>query len=238
MTTLVSHSLDHDTDLGLDLEPLTDSGNAHDQQLQTRKATKRQRKNVLIVNFLAVLLTLGIFSILLEYTAIADRTRARTAGMHRPSHLTSDGGDENVNNGGATHLYTSVVDVYDEDDEDQENLGEGTPLPSLAYQQNLPLEELLQLNQLYDACMTQNNTLIDGTASSSSSSSFPFSLSESAPAELLLKTLRMCPDVDVFVPTAARGDNEFCQDAAVYTKCTSSYHWIASSLQRSRELTM
>lgn len=91
------------------------------------------------------------------------------------------------------YLYASVVDVYEENEGDADE--ESEEMPSRSHQLNLSLEELLQLNQLYDACMTQNNSLIDGTASSS----FPFSLSEIAPAELLRKTLRTYPDVDVFV---------------------------------------
>lgn len=201
----------------LHAEPKAESDAATAQQ-QKPLRVKRQRKNVLIVNFLAVLVTLAIFSILLEYTAIADRTAHSSSRLHFYSSngdSTNDGNAGNAGNeGGATQLYASLVDVYEESDEDADAEGRvSTPLPSVAYQPNLPLDELHQLNSLFEKCMTQQDTVI-GWASAS------FTLRENDPPELLLEKLSACPDVDVFVPNAIRGDNEYCQDAAVYTKCT------------------
>uniref|UniRef100_K3WT97 Glycosyl transferase family 1 domain-containing protein n=1 Tax=Globisporangium ultimum (strain ATCC 200006 / CBS 805.95 / DAOM BR144) TaxID=431595 RepID=K3WT97_GLOUD len=201
--------------LGRENEDCDEAGTA------SQKLLRAKRKNVLIVNVLAVLVTLGIFSILLEYTAIADRTARKTPRFQY--HQLYKGGEENLHaeaagNDGATQLYASLVDVYDESEEDDENDNNETPAVdagTLNQQANLALGELYQLNTLYDACMTdEKDAVIDWSSS-------PVLREHDAP-ELLLNALRKCPDVDVFVPATIRGDHEYCQDAAVYTKFLQS----------------
>ncbi|KAF1328453.1 hypothetical protein FI667_g6864, partial [Globisporangium splendens] len=128
----------------------------------------------------------------MDYTAIADRTaRKKPRFQHRQLYQSVE---ENPNaaagNGSVTQLCASLIEVYGESEDDDENENENEASPAdvcMSFKQNLPLDELHQLDRFCNACM---------------------------PNEEDLTGRRRCQrnenraHVDVFVPAAICGDHE------------------------------
>lgn len=102
--------------------------------------------------------------------------------------------------------------------------------------EDVPTEELYQLSLLHEACMKHRDEVLTWqfgapAVASGNASTEQFNetrneatlISKDDPE--LLEKLRVCPDVDLFLPADVR-NNGYCEDASVYTKCASVCSWL------------
>lgn len=87
---------------------------------------------------------------------------------------------------------------------------------------DVPVADQLHLSLLHSACLTHKESVIPwrvgapGERQEDVAANDAVRLDPSDPQ--LLETLRICHDVDVYIPGSLRGHG-YCEDAAAYTKC-------------------
>ena len=82
--------------------------------------------------------------------------------------------------------------------------------------------DILHAAALYRGCLQHKNSVISwkfGRTEQNEVQNLLHVVNKTDPR--LLEKLKQCPDVDVFIPEGVR-NHGYCEDAAAYTKCTSS----------------
>jgi hypothetical protein len=110
----------------------------------------------------------------------------------------------------------------------EESEGVANDLPKWAEsdaQDEVPAADRLHLSLLHEACVTHKDAVIPwqfgspvgGHQGPNATADNAFELMNRNDSNLLQK-LRICPDVDIFLPVGLRG-NGYCEDAVAYAKC-------------------
>lgn len=160
------------------------------------------RRSLFLV--LGVLVALVVWSIGAEYSVL---TTAKS------SFLSLIRAASGVDDSGANALQVYPPEVFATD-----------------WSKKIPYAELLHVTTLHTACVKHKDAIIpwdfgieaatpDGRSNSQANAP-PERVIVNEHDDNVLETLRQCPDVDVFIPGGIRSYG-YCEDAAVYTKCTS-----------------
>lgn len=125
-----------------------------------------------------------------------------------------------------TEVYLAKLlalgDVYEK--YDQNHMEYLEPYPEEIFQVNwenqVDVKDLIHVSVLHRACITHNQSVIPWEYGIEADKNNNVLINETDPN--VLEKLRICPDVDIFIPEGIRSHG-YCEDAVAYTKCEYIY---------------